>query len=532
MSMFKKIALFLILTLTLVAAPVAVFAQDQKGTVQQSGIQIQNLSTETANVTVRFISSADGSTAVSQNVTIPGGASRTLLSFITAPTGNLIPFQAPAGFNGAAVIESDQPVVAIANLTNTAFSITEGYPGFSAGSNSVLVPLVVRNNPVGGPTGLASTAISVQNTGTAAANVTITYARGAAGNTGTIAPETVTLQPGQSRTFNQIDKTDLGDTTGLFIGSATVTSTGAPVAVAVTQEGNAQLSSYSAFTGGTPRVALPLVVANNTRNRDFTGLQVQNAGTAPTNLTFTFSKNAFTSIPAGNGTPVTKTCGTATGEMVSRQFTNVPAGASRTLITTSFSAGDPDPSAPLEGDLFDPQFRNCLYVGSAIVDGGGQPIVAIVNQARQGATKQASAYEGFSSTAGTDETRTPLISAGNFGLLTGVQVQNVGTSAANVTISYSQNSVSSPLGGLQPCVAQPTARTTSVAAGASFTFLQFGAAGAGFDPSTGADGQFGNCAYIGSATITAPSGQVVAVVNQVNLSPTADTLTTYNGFNQ
>lgn len=531
--MFKKIALFLVLTLALVAAPVAVLAQNQSGTVEQSGIQIQNLSAETANVTVRFISAADGSTAASQSVAIPNGASRTLLSFITAPSGDLIPFQAPAGFNGSVVIESDQPVVAIANLTNSAFNITEGYPGFSAGSNSVLVPLVVRNNPVGGPTGLASTAISVQNTGTAAANVTISYTRGAAGNTGTIAPETATLQPGQSRTFNQIDKADLGDATGLFIGSATVASTGAPVAVAVTQEGNTQLSSYAAFTGGTPQVALPLVVANNTANRDFTGLQVQNAGTAATNLTFNFSNNAFTSIPAGNGTPVTVTCGAAgTGAMVSRTFQNVPAGESRTLITTSFSAGEPDPNAPLEGDLFDPQFRNCLYVGSAIVDGGGQPVVAIVNQARQGSTKQASAYEGFSNTAGTAETRTPLISAGNFGLLTGVQVQNLGSAAANVSISYSANSVNAPLGGLQPCTAQPETRTTSVPAGASFTFLQFGAAGTGFDTATGADGQFGNCAYIGSATITAPSGQVVAVVNQVNLSPAADTLTTYNGFNQ
>lgn len=80
--------------------------------------------------------------------------------------------------------------------------------------------------------------------------------------------------------------------------------------------------------------------------------------------------------------------------MVERTFTNVPPGQSITLISTGLGGTDtPDPSAPIDNLGFDPQFRNCLYIGSAVVDGGGQNIVAIVNQARLGATKQSSAYE-------------------------------------------------------------------------------------------------------------------------------------------
>lgn len=248
--MLKKLALVLTLALALVTVPFAASAQsldDQKNTVQQSGIQIQNLSGETANVSVRYVPAvgAPGNT-VTQNVTVAPNASLTLLSF-TEPL-----FAAPAGFRGSVVLESDQPILALTNLTNSNFSIAEGYPGFRQGATSVRVPLVVRNNIV--PGGRASTAIAVQNTGTANTTVTVNYVSGGVfGNPGTIAPDTQALAPGQSVVFSQADKADLadpaatGDAVGRFIGSATITSSGGvPIAVTVQQEGNGQLGSYAA----------------------------------------------------------------------------------------------------------------------------------------------------------------------------------------------------------------------------------------------------------------------------------------------
>ncbi len=535
-DMLKKLALVLTLALALVVVPFAASAQsldDQKNTVQQSGIQIQNLSGETANVSVRYVPAVGASgSAVTQNVTVAPNASLTLLSFGEPQ------FAAPAGFRGSVVLESDQPILALTNLTNSNFSIAEGYPGFRQGATSVRVPLVVRNNIV--PGGRASTAIAVQNTGSANTTVTVNYVSGGVfGNKGTIPPDTQELAAGQSVVFSQADKADLadpaatGDAAGRFIGSATVTSSGGvPIAVTVQQEGNGQLGSYAGFTVASPTVALPLVVAHNTRNQDFTGLQIQNAGTTPTNITFRFSNNQVSAVDPSNGTPVTTVCGN-NGAMVERTFSNVAPGQSITLISTGLG-GDatPDPSAPIDNLGFDPQFRNCLYIGSAIVDGGGQNIVAIVNQARLGATKQSSAYEGFTSAEASFETRTPLVAAGNFGLLTGVQVQNPSTTAANVTIEYSANTAAAG-GGLQPCVAQPVSRSTSIPAGSSFTFLQFGGnANEGLNTIIGTDGQFTNCRYIGSATVRSTGGRIVAVVNQVNLNPAPDSLTTYNGFNQ
>jgi len=522
----KKLAtLVAVFALALALAPIAVFAQAQQDTVQQSGIQIQNLSTETANVSVRFVPGAGSSAStVTQNITVPGSGSRTLISFGAAGDPNT--FLAPAGFNGSVVLESDQPILALTNLTNSAFSITEGYPGFRQGANRVLVPLVLRNNPVAG--GNASTAISVQNTGTTAINGTVTYFPGAAGASGQTDTFT-SLAAGQSITFKQFAKTSLGD---LFVGSAVVEANG-PVAVAVTQEGANQLTSYAAFTGGSHTIALPLVVSGNTANNNFTGLQVQNAGDQPTNVTFTFTKNQATTPDFGR-----EPCGN-NGVMTPRTV-SVDPGASFTLLTIGFTANDV-PGAPIEGQpgrrqSADGQFFTCLYVGGATVtSSNGQPLVAIVNQASLVGTRSVSAYEGFTLAQATNDTRAPLVSSGNAGFFTGVQVQNTATSGTtNFTITYSPNTAtgSNACGGAGGAM---TPRTFPLAAGAAVTLLQLGLGGS-FDPNNPAlDPQFTNCIYVGSATVTGPAGStLVAIINQSNIGPFArlDNLTTYNGFNQ
>ncbi|HEU5088247.1 MAG TPA: hypothetical protein VFT99_12405, partial [Roseiflexaceae bacterium] len=226
----------------------------------------------------------------------------------------------------------------------------------------------------------------------------------------------------------------------------------------------------------------------------FTGLQIQNTGTTAANLTVTYSANSV----AGCATPPAATF-------------SLNGGTSKTLIQAGGSAA--------EG--FDPFFATCRYVGGATITSDGAPLVAIVNQISGGS---ASAYESFNTASATGTTKVPLAAANNFGLFTGIQVQNVGTASTDVTVTYGPNTLAAGDG----ICGTPTARTKTVAAGASYTFIQ---SGAGAD-SDGFDSQFATCRYVGSATITAASGgKVVAIVNQLS-GGAGDSLFTYNAFNQ
>jgi hypothetical protein len=245
-----------------------------------------------------------------------------------------------------------------------------------------------------------------------------------------------------------------------------------------------------------------LLVANNFGN--FTGLQIQNSGTDTTDVTVTYAPNTV----SGSGA-----CGTPPPDTFS-----LDAGASQTLIQAGGN----------EEEGFNNFFANCRYVGGAtLTNTGNQPLVAIVNQL-DADSKDASSYEGFPSTIATGSAEAPLIIANNFGRFSGVQVQNVGGSAADITINYGTNTITdTPSGALPPC-STPQSRTQNVAGGASFTFIQssLGSEADGFDP------QFEGCRYVGSATITSSGGQVVAIVNQVGGDSSQDTLYTYNVFNQ
>lgn len=461
--------------------PFGAFAQS---TVTGSGFQVQNLSESQAASIVITYYNANGTTAATQQATIPAGASLTFFN----GQGGTVAMAAPAGFRGSVVISSDQPIAAITNLIGA--SLGESYGGFSSGGQTVNVPLVTRNN-FG-----VSTVLTVQNVGSASTTVTVTYTPGVAGTAGQT--DTATIPAGSAVSFSQADKTGLGDR---FVGSASISAaTGGSIVAIVNQEGNTQLLTYNAFNSGAQSIAVPLLIANNFGA--LTGLQIQNTGTADASVTVTYSPNSVTT--AGTAASV---CGTPTPETVT-----VTAGSSKTLIQAGGAAS--------EG--FNSFFATCRYVGGATIttSTAGASLVAIVNQV---SGSSASSYESFSTAAATSTVKVPLAMANNFGILTGIQVQNVGSASTTVTMTYGPNTVT----GSDACPT-PTARTATVAAGNSFTFIQAGGAAA-----DGFDSQFATCRYVGSATITgATSGdKIVAIVNQAS-SGTGDTLFTYNAFNQ
>jgi hypothetical protein len=476
-----KRILHLALTLSFIlaiAAPAA--AQSPGGLTYNSGYQVQNLGTDTANVVFTFYNASDGNALGTTVDTIAVAKSKTYFP-ITLPSS-------ATNFNGSMVISSDQQVAAIVNLVNNDFSYVDTYGGFSAGATTFNLPLIMCNNSG------YNTFFNVQNAGSADANVTVTYSPGSSGNAGIT--DTVTLKSGATKMFDQATTsttstktcTQLGSGTGTkFVGSAQVTSD-QPIVAAVMQLNTTNfkaLIGYNGFAAGSTTVAAPLVMAGNAGY--FTGIQVQNVGTASTVVTVTYAANTVvnTNIPAPES------------------FTLAP-GASNTVLQN--------------GGQWTAFGR---YVGSAVVtNSGGQALVAIVNQVFPSATAaKGAAYDGFNPSAATGTINAPLITSANGGFFTGIQIMNVGTASCTGSVAYAQNTVVN--------TNTPAADNFTLAAGASTTFIQSGSGGfAGANNWT----TFGR--YVGGATVTGTGCKLVAIVNQTSATAAGDAFSAYNAFNQ
>lgn len=313
-----------------------------------------------------------------------------------------------------------------------------------------------------------NTWFNVQNTGTSSTNVTVTYYPGSAGNSGVT--ETASIPAGAAATFDQETNSALGT---LFVGSAVVTSDSQAIVATVEQAGTGDIKTllgYNGFTAGSPTVVAPLVMANNAGF--FTGIQVQNVGATTANVTVTYGPNT-----AGAFAPTAESA-------------SIAAGASYTFLQSGGQWTD-------------------TYVGSAtITNAEGQDLVAIVNQLLIGTLSFGTAYEGFDPDSATSNLSAPLVMANNAGYFTGIQVMNVsGADPCDVTVTYGPNTAGA---------FTPTSESASIAVGASYTFLQSG-------------GQWTDT-YVGSATVTGSGCNIVAIVNELNLSLN-DQFFTYNGFN-
>ncbi|MHB1004368.1 MAG: hypothetical protein ACYC3S_01855 [Chloroflexota bacterium] len=450
------------------------------GVTWTSGVQVQNLEATQANVTLDFYRQ-DGLVAASAPYTIAASSSRTFfpLSDVTA------------GFNGSLVISSDRNVRATSNLLGSGNgSYLQSTNGFQEGATSVNLPLIMCNN-----SGF-NTFFNVQNAGGATANVTITYKPGSNGTAGQ--SEAATILPGAAKTFDQSEGSStkncsaLKDDSGKFIGSAVVTSD-QPV-VAVVSELNTTtfraLLGYGGFTAGSSTVALPLVMANN--SGFYTSIQVQNTGSASTTVTVDYAANT---VGAGNPTD--------------ESFV-LAAGASKTIIQNA--------APPSNGSTVNNWNSVGRYIGSALVTStGGQTLVAVVNEVRPSPALGA-AYEGFNPASATLNASAPLIMANNSTYYTSIQVQNVSVGSANVTIDYGPNTAGS---------FAPQNEVFPLAAGASKTIIQNAA-----PPSNGSTvNNWGANKYIGSATVTATGGNIVAIINQISLSVSGDQLASTDAFN-
>ncbi len=461
----KKTLIVLVLLLALLLVPMGVMAQ--AGQTWQSGVQVVNLGTAAADIVLTYYN-PDGTIAA----TVQDAVSTSKTYFPLAGVS--------AGFNGSMVIASNQPVTAIANLSNSDFSLGASTTSFEAGSTKVSLPLVMCNNSN------FNTFFSVQNAGGVDANITINYIKGSHGVNGS---EMATIKPGASKVFDQttgsstLNCSTLGGTDGKFIGGATITSN-EPIVATLMQVNTLQfktLLGYNGFTDGASTLNLPLVMANN--SSFYTGIQIQNTGASATTVTITYAPNTV----ANGFQPSNETC-------------VLDPGASCTKIQNSG------------------QWIN-RYIGAATVtSSNAQPLVAIVNQTRplvSGLGPFGSSYEGFNPTMASETIVAPLVVARNGSTTgyfnTGIQVMNVGAaSCPSVTIDYAPNTV---VGS----VFNPVDDVFSLAAGASATYIQ--------------DAGQWTSRYIGSAEIKAPGCSIVAIVNYLSLG-SGDRLYTYTGYNK
>ncbi len=432
-----------LLTLALVLALVANYSSvlAQKFDAYTSGIQVANLTSSDASISITAYN-ADGSTSGDPlNDTVPANGSKTYF-----PISNVA-----SNFQGSIVIASNGDVAAISNILSADFSASGSYVGSAGGATSVGLPILNKDN------GGFSTWYSVQNAGSDPATVNIAYSDGTSAGP-------FTVPSGAAKLVYQDQETHSAPN---FAGTV---SSDQPVVAAVLQESDKIIFAYTGFTGSSLNPIFPLVNANNAGY--VTGLQVQNVGTAATDVTVSYTPSS-----ADNGTACAETL-------------SVPVGGAATFAFNSFRDGSNSDCA-----------AGAKFVGSARVtaNSASQPLVGVGNQLLPGTNGEA--YGAFSADNATNVAVLPLIMDRNGGFFTGFNVQNVGSAQTTVN-----------------CVFTNTNYTVSgtLAPGAALTDLQ---------------GNKIADKYVGSATCTASdaTAKIVAVVNQLGAAPGADQFLVYEG---
>jgi len=234
---------------------------------------VQNTGGVDAEVTVAY---SDGTSA--GPVTIAAGAAYT---FDQMTEGH-----APGSvFSG--VVSSDQPVAV--SVIEESSAIMFAYSGFVGGSTAPVLPLINANN-AGYITG-----VQIQNTGATDTDVTVDYTA----VVGTDCSETQTIPAESSATFALYAFNDGSNSDcvagATFVGSAAVVANSASndLTVIVNQLGTSNGEAYGGFDpmAANDTVVMPLIMDRNSNY--FTGFNVQNVGSDPTDVVCTFTDTTY-----------------------------------------------------------------------------------------------------------------------------------------------------------------------------------------------------------------------------------------------
>lgn len=411
-----------------------------------SGIACTNLSTTTINaneLVLTFYPSNNATAALTYPDPNPlaGGASR---NYFTPNLSGL-----PSPFAGSAVVSSSQPVACTVNTqlngnvgTTSAPARVETYSGVdSTGIGPTLyAPQVLKS--------FSSTNwnsyIAVQNTGSSAVTVNITY-KDRNGNAVSAANESHAVAAQSNWIFYQSDNANLPAN---FLGSATISGgTGSALAAIVNYYNGAadsttsQFQSYNTFGSGANKLFVPRFVRNYYGFNG--GMSIQNVGAAATTVTivFTFGSNTYN----------------YTSPSISQ-------GASLALYAPNITQLNPVDAMTVSA-----------RVGSAVVTAAaGGSVIAIVNEDNRGTCNGASCppiptnqigwgstYEAFNNGVQKNSVTFPQLTShvGSQDYSGGFQVANTTGTATTCSITYS---------------AAPAANETNVPLPANGSLFRFG----------------------------------------------------------
>lgn len=336
---------------------------------------IQNAGSGDAEVTVTYIPGANGVAGFSDEAVIKEGAAKTFDQRADSTTGTTdCDDLGDPSFVGSALVTSDKPIVASVMYLGTGnIRSFQGYNGFTQGSTSANLPLIMSYN-----SGYYS-GIQIQNAGDMTTTVTVTFNENTLG-TGTPNPETFALGAGASKTLIQYGgisefspsndwATDFADG---YVAGATVTQTGSEELVAIVNQNNENDTSLgTAYEGFAPTTStainIPLVVANN--NGYLTGFQIM-ALEDDTDITIDYTTNT------GTG---------SLEEPVNDSKDGVDQFETWTIIQTG---NDPVLSGNNDWTTAG------QYIGSARVT-ANNPIIAIINYTGPSGGDNFSTYNGF-----------------------------------------------------------------------------------------------------------------------------------------
>jgi len=327
-----------------------------------SWFNVQNTGASNAVANINFLPrDANMGSYRIPNVSIEAGRAKTFkLANYTAQL-----YGTAGKFVGSVVITTSVGEVAgVAIQENTTSQASIGaFDGFlgNAGSTTIVAPLLQFANSGGS----LFSAMNIQNVGTAATVVTVTYSAPVCpGCTYHPTQEVKTIQPGKIGTFNLLEGTGqwVGGTARRWVGGASVRSSGQPlvgVALQLRMDATKWTSAYNMFDPavGTDKVLAPLLQFDN--NQTYSSATGYNLGPALVTVQMVWSAN---------------TCG-------------APCTFAPAPETLTAGVGGVANFRMLEGAT--PQWTSAAaaqkrYVGSGTINviGGSGPIVVVVNEQR------------------------------------------------------------------------------------------------------------------------------------------------------
>lgn len=470
----KLLSIFLLLVLLAAVSIVAADTDNLPGGGWESGQQVQNVSTSNSAIVVMTPYGTDGTSFTCDDQTLAPGASFTWLPDNCAT---------PDGFQGSAVVSSDQPIVAVVNVNNRTVGAAAGqYTGTDGGdvSNSIVFPLV-KNDHVG-----RTTTFYVQNASSTTNNIAATF-----NVNGVAYPQNFNNVPANAMVV--INPSDAGVPSGTGnVGSLSVTGTqplaGSSLEHETTAAVGQNLQASRAFTPSDYDNTLycPLARRNFGPLDTTTGLQVQNVGAGPQDITISYS------VVAGPG---------AGGTVGPFTATNVAVGASANFLAS---------------DHLQPGALASITVT------GSDSLAAIINDRADAPTpRRFTTYACFGASGTSTTVSLPLVKEDFFNNTTGIQVQNVGNAAASFTLTYQTHNGDTVV----------VSHTDNVAVGGSKTFYRIGSGGT--TNLTVSSGSLANLNTTVNGVVITSDQPIVAIANESNYtgSGVQDTKN-YEGFNQ